>query len=90
MATEKRLTEKHYDGTGYFMKCSAQCENLGYCEECTELRKLVDRLGELEDMAEKVEYMYAHLIRQADTQSAERIADAIFRSDATPSKKKSG
>ena len=34
--------------------------------------------------------MYAHLIRQADTQSAERIADAIFRSDATPSKKKSG
>lgn len=25
--------------------------------------------------------MYAHLIKQADTQSAERIADAIFRSD---------
>lgn len=25
--------------------------------------------------------MYAHLIRQADTQSAERIANAIFRSD---------
>jgi hypothetical protein len=23
--------------------------------------------------------MYSHLIRQADTQSAERIADAIFR-----------
>ena len=34
--------------------------------------------------------MYAHLIRQADTQSAERIADAIFRSDVTPNKKKSG
>ena len=34
--------------------------------------------------------MYAHLIRQADTQSAERIADAIFRSDSVDAGKKSG
>ena len=34
--------------------------------------------------------MYAHLIRQADTQSAERIADAIFRSDSVDTGKKSG
>ena len=26
--------------------------------------------------------IYSHLIQQADTQSAERIADAIFRSDS--------
>ncbi len=34
--------------------------------------------------------MYSHLIKQADTQSAERIADAIFRSDAGNKQKKSG
>jgi hypothetical protein len=34
--------------------------------------------------------MYAHLIRQADTQSAERIADAIFRSDSVDPGKKNG
>ena len=34
--------------------------------------------------------MYALLIQQADTQSAERIADAIFRSDSVDAGKKNG
>ena len=79
MASEKRLTEKHYDGTGYFMKCSAQCENLGYCEECTELRKLVDRLGELEDMAEKVEYMHNFQLERSDIVDYVRKTHPIIR-----------
>lgn len=48
MANGQRLTEKHYDGKGYFMRCSERCRKTS-CDDCEELDKLVDRLGELED-----------------------------------------
>jgi hypothetical protein len=54
MANEKRLTAKHYDGKGYYKKCSGVCHLVDLsCDDCVEMEKLVDRLGELEDEAEK-------------------------------------
>ena len=53
MATEQRLTEKHYNGKGYYMKCSGLCHFDGHCANCDELVKIVDRLGEYEDKAEQ-------------------------------------
>lgn len=53
MASEKRLTEKHYNGDGYYMKCSGTCSGAFLCDDCPEMGKLVDRLGELEDAAGK-------------------------------------
>lgn len=53
MATEKRLTEKHYNGKGYYMKCSGLCHFDGHCANCDELVKIVDRLGEYEDKAKQ-------------------------------------
>ena len=52
MANEKRLTEKHYNGKGYYMLCSGVLRCDGKCGDCDELDKLVDRLGEFEDIAE--------------------------------------
>ena len=53
MANEKRLTEKHYNGKGYYLLCSGvlRCDNK--CDECEELYKAIDRLGEYEDKAEQ-------------------------------------
>ena len=53
MANEKRLTEKHYNGKGYYLLCSGVilCDNK--CDECEELYKAIDRLGEYEDKAEQ-------------------------------------
>ena len=54
MANEKRLTKKHYDGTGYYMKCSEECHLVDLsCEDCVKMGNLVDRLGEYEDKAEQ-------------------------------------
>ena len=54
MANEKRLTEKHYDGKGYYLKCSEECHLVDLsCEDCVEVQKIVDRLGEYEDKAEQ-------------------------------------
>ena len=54
MANEKRLTEKHYDGKGYYLKCSEECHLVDLsCEDCVVMQKLVDRLGEYEDKAEQ-------------------------------------
>ena len=61
MATEKRLTEKHYNGKGYYMKCSGLCHFDGHCANCDELVKIVDRLGEYEDNAKQaVEVVHGH------------------------------
>ena len=53
MANEKRLTEKHYNGNGYYLLCSGvlRCDNK--CDDCDELVKAIDRLGEFEDKAEQ-------------------------------------
>lgn len=53
MASKERLTEKHYNGKGYYMLCSGVLRCDGKCGDCDELDKLVDRLGEFEDKAEK-------------------------------------
>ena len=47
-----RLTEKHFDGKGYYIRCSENCCHTS-CDDCAELDKLVDRLGELEDREEQ-------------------------------------
>lgn len=52
MASENRLTEKHYNGKGYYMLCSGVLRCDGKCGDCDELDKLVDCLGEFEDKAE--------------------------------------
>lgn len=49
MASEKRLTEKHYSGNGYYLKCSSDCPNDGFCDDCEKLYKAIDRLGEYEE-----------------------------------------
>ena len=53
MEKEMRLTEKHYSGKGYYLKCSGACPCDGMCDECDELYKAIDRLGEYEDKAEQ-------------------------------------
>ena len=53
MANKKRLTEKHYSGEGYYLKCSSDCPNNNVCDYCEKLYKAIDRLGEYEDNAEK-------------------------------------
>lgn len=49
----ERLTEKHYSGNGYYLKCSGECPNDGFCDDCEKLFKAIDRLGEHEDKAEQ-------------------------------------
>lgn len=44
-----RLTAKHYDGKGYYMICSEDCNSPLDCIHCGTLDKLVDRLAEYED-----------------------------------------
>lgn len=46
----ERLTEKHYDGKGYYMVCSGDCANDDeMCGGCPEQEKIINRLGEYED-----------------------------------------
>lgn len=49
----ERMTEKHYSGNGYYLKCSSECPNDGFCDDCEKLFKAIDRLGEYEDKAEQ-------------------------------------
>lgn len=44
----ERYTEKHYDGNGYYLICSGNCEMLN-CGDCGILDKIVDRLAAYED-----------------------------------------
>ena len=44
----ERYTEKHYDGNGYYLVCSGNCETLN-CGDCGALDKIVDRLAAYED-----------------------------------------
>ena len=44
-----RLTERHYDGNGHYMKCSERSKCNGLCGNCDELEKIVDRLAAYED-----------------------------------------
>ena len=44
----ERYTENHYDGNGYYLACSGNCETLD-CGDCDILDKIVDRLAAYED-----------------------------------------
>ena len=44
----ERYTEKHYDGNGYYLICSGNCETFN-CGDCDILGEIVDRLAAYED-----------------------------------------
>lgn len=44
----ERYTENHYDGNGYYLICSGNCETLD-CGDCDILDKIVDRLAAYEE-----------------------------------------
>lgn len=44
----ERYTENHYDGNGYYLICSGNCETLN-CGDCGILDKIVDRLAAYEE-----------------------------------------
>lgn len=44
----ERYTEKHYDGNGYYLICSGNCETIN-CVDCDILGEIVDRLAAYED-----------------------------------------
>lgn len=44
----ERYTENHYDGNGYYLICSGNCETLN-CGDCDILGEIVDRLAAYED-----------------------------------------
>nr|DAU71664.1 MAG TPA: hydrogenase/urease nickel incorporation protein [Caudoviricetes sp.] len=44
----ERYTENHYDGNGYYLICSGNCEMIN-CEGCDILGEIVDRLAAYED-----------------------------------------
>ena len=45
----ERLTEKHYLGTGHYMKCSDSCNVDMDCIDCPSFERLVERLAAYED-----------------------------------------
>lgn len=45
----ERLTEKHFDGNGHYMKCSGNHKCDGLCGNCEELDKIVNSLAAYED-----------------------------------------
>ena len=45
----ERLTEKHYLGTGHYMKCSENCDVDMGCIDCPSFDRLVERLAAYED-----------------------------------------
>ena len=45
----ERLTDKHYTGDGYYMKCSGRLRCEDNCGECDQLDEVIDRLGAYED-----------------------------------------
>ena len=89
----ERLTEKHYGGKGYYMKCSGVLRCNGTCGDCEELARAVDRLGQFEDKAEQQPKTNAERIRaMSDEELANVIAlliekDECFREDFADCKK---
>ncbi len=59
----ERLTDKHYSGKGYNLKCSSYCPNDGFCDDCEKLFEAIDCLGEYEDKAEQKPMTNADRIR---------------------------
>ena len=78
----ERLTEKHYLGTGHYMKCSGGCNLDMDCIDCPSFDCLVERLAAYEDTGldpEQCENAKA-IIESAfsnDTSKAERIRELL-------------
>lgn len=54
----ERYTEKHYDGNGYYLICSGNCETLN-CGDCGILDKIVDRLAAYENTGLEPEEIFS-------------------------------
>ena len=69
----ERLTEKHYNGKGYYLVCSGvlRCDNK--CDECEELFKAIDCLGEYEDKAEQKPKTNADRIRAMSDEELRKL-----------------
>ena len=78
----ERLTEKHYSGNGYYLKCSSDCPNDGFCDDCEKLFNAIDRLGEYEDKAEQKPKTNADRIRaMSDAELAIWLCDTCVCSE---------
>lgn len=44
-----RLTDNHYTGNGYYLKCSGAQKCAEHCEDCAKLEEAVNRLAAYED-----------------------------------------
>lgn len=83
----ERLTEKHYSGNGYYLKCSSECPNDGFCDDCEKLFKAIDRLGEYEDKAEQQPMTNADRIRaMTDEELASFLAQTALQRCPCPTK----
>lgn len=49
----ERLTEKHYTGDGYYLKCSGVAGCPDSCDDCDKLDEVIERLGSYEDAEEQ-------------------------------------
>ena len=79
----ERYTEKHYDGNGYYLICSGNCETFN-CGDCGILDKIVDRLAAYEDTGlEPCDYSaMAHALEQAE-RAREDLTEMIRQIGAT-------
>lgn len=79
----ERYTEKHYDGNGYYLVCSGNCETLN-CGDCGILDKIVDRLAAYEKTGlEPCDYSAMdHALKQAE-RAKEDLTEMIRQIGAT-------
>lgn len=79
----ERYTEKHYDGNGYYLICSGNCETFN-CGDCGILDKIVDRLAAYEETGlEPCDYSaMAHALEQAE-RAREDLTEMIRQIGAT-------
>ena len=70
----ERYTEKHYDGNGYYLICSGNCETFN-CGDCGILDKIVDRLAAYEDTGLEPEEV--NVIAGLASENCAKVADKI-------------
>ena len=70
----ERYTEKHYDGNGYYLICSGNCETFN-CGDCGILDKIVDRLAAYKDTGLEPEEV--NVIAGLASENCAKVADKI-------------
>ena len=72
----ERYTENHYDGNGYYLICSGNCEMIN-CGDCDILGEIVDRLAAYEDTGlepEEIEQLKGEVFGlRLDKQNLEQV-----------------